>query len=76
MSKESSNNFNYPVGAESAIAGAEFAIYNKSVDVFLKMLTYLKKQNPNIALEDLFALLSEALNEANEIVLLREPKSN
>ena len=38
------------------------------------MLTDLK-QNPNIALEDLFALLSEALNEANEIVLLREPKA-
>ena len=34
MSKESSNNFNYPVGAESAIAGAEFAIYNKVLTFF------------------------------------------
>lgn len=67
MKKEALRNLNYP-------ARAERTIYNKSIEVFLTMLTDLKVQNPNIALEDLFAQLSKALGEANEIMLLRESK--
>lgn len=57
-------------------ARAERAIYNKSIEVLLTMFTDLKAQNPSITLEDLFAHLSKALSEANEIMLLRETKNN
>jgi hypothetical protein len=67
MKKESLGNLNY-------VSGAERTIYNSSIEVFLEMFTDLKVKNPSIALENLFAQLSKALSEANEIMLLREKK--
>jgi hypothetical protein len=69
MRKEAPENPNYT-------ARAERDIYNNSIEFFLKMLTDLKAQNPNVSLEDLLVQLSKALNEANEIMLLRETKSS
>ena len=65
---------NQELGDKSHTTVAERQIFNDSLEEFIKMLTELHEEHPNIPLEDMVIQLFGALSEAKAIMLLKEIK--
>lgn len=50
----------------------ERQIYDEGITMFLEIINQLKKQYPNVAVENLVTQLARAFSETQAIILLRE----